>query len=88
MIYGDHYTPGPRGPGIQCRFKCRTFAPRANTTLRFQLARERAWIGPLIIWNLNIAPIFGPDQSESAYSLLRPDGSLRPAYRQVRSAGE
>jgi hypothetical protein len=53
-----------------------------------QLARERAWIGPLIIWNLNVAPIFGPDRSESAYSLLRPDGSQRPAYQQLRSTGE
>jgi polysaccharide biosynthesis protein PslG len=52
------------------------------------LRRERAWLGPLIIWNLNVAPLLGPEPSESAYSLLRPDGSQRPAYKQLRGAGE
>ena len=53
-----------------------------------QLRRERPWLGPMIIWNLNIAPLLGADRSESAYGLIRPDGSLRPAYQQLRSAGE
>lgn len=54
-----------------------------------QLRRDRsAWLGPLIIWNLNIAPLLGPERSESAYGLIRPDGSLRPAYKQLRNAGE
>jgi hypothetical protein len=52
------------------------------------LRRDRAWVGPLIIWNLNIAPLLGPERSESAYSLLRPDGAARPAYQQLRGAGE
>jgi hypothetical protein len=53
-----------------------------------QLGRERAWIGPMIIWNINVAPLLGPDRSESAYGLIRPNGSLRPAYKQLRSSGE
>jgi hypothetical protein len=52
------------------------------------LRRDRAWLGPLIIWNLNIAPLLGAERSESAYGLIRPDGSLRPAYKQLRSVGE
>lgn len=52
------------------------------------LRRDRGGVGPLIIWNLNIAPLLGADRSESAYGLIRPDGSLRPAYEQLRSAGE
>ncbi|MDX1612750.1 MAG: cellulase family glycosylhydrolase [Candidatus Promineifilaceae bacterium] len=46
----------------------------------YQLAQEWAGIGPLILWNLNFAPTFGTAFPESAYSLLRPDGSPRPAY--------
>lgn len=53
-----------------------------------ELRRERAWVGPMMIWNLNVAPLLGPDRSESAYSLLRPDGTQRPAYRQLRTSGE
>jgi hypothetical protein len=52
------------------------------------LRRDRAWLGPMMIWNLNIAPLLGADRSESAYSLLRPDGSQRPAYQQLRTSGE
>jgi polysaccharide biosynthesis protein PslG len=66
-----------------------TEADQAAYLLRaLQLRRERAWVGPLIIWNLNIAPLLGAERSESAYSLLRPDGSERPAYQQLRGAGE
>ena len=64
-------------------------ADQAAYLLRaIQLRRDRAWIGPLIIWNLNIAPLSGPGKPESAYGLLRPDGSRRPAYQQLRNSGE
>ena len=66
-----------------------TEADQAAYLLRaIELRRERSWLGPLIIWNLNIAPLLGPERSESAYGLLRPDGSKRPAYQQLRRAGE
>jgi polysaccharide biosynthesis protein PslG len=66
-----------------------TEADQAAYLLRaMELRRERAWIGPMMIWNLNIAPLLGAERSESAYSLLRPDGSKRPAYQQLRKAGE
>jgi len=66
-----------------------TEANQAAYLLRaLQLRRERAWVGPMIIWNINIAPLLGPESSQSAYSLLRPDGSERPAYQQLRGAGE
>ncbi len=52
------------------------------------LRRDRAWLGPLMIWNLNIALLLGAERSESAYGLIRPDGSLRPAYQQLRRARE
>jgi hypothetical protein len=66
-----------------------TEADQAAYLLRaIELRRERAWMGPLMIWNLNIAPLLGSERSESAYSLLRSDGSQRPAYQQLRGAGE
>jgi polysaccharide biosynthesis protein PslG len=66
-----------------------TEADQATYLLRaIALRRDRSWLGPLIVWNLNIAPLLGADRSESAYGLLRPDGSERPAYRQLRASGE
>lgn len=44
------------------------------------LVHDWSGIGPVFLWNLNFAPVIGPQFSESGYSLLRPDGSLRPVY--------
>jgi hypothetical protein len=43
-------------------------------------------LGPMIIWNLNFGPLLGDEFSESGYSILRPDGSRRPAYRSLEHA--
>jgi hypothetical protein len=53
----------------------------------FKMGRALEGMGPMILWNLNIATIWGAQRPESAYSLLRPDGSYRPAYIAVRVAG-
>jgi hypothetical protein len=52
----------------------------------FKMGRALDGIGPMILWNLNIATIWGAGRPESAYSLLRPDGNYRPAYIAVRVA--
>jgi hypothetical protein len=52
----------------------------------FQMSAGLDWTGPMILWNLNIATIWGESRPESAYSLLRPDGDYRPAYLAVRLA--
>jgi hypothetical protein len=52
----------------------------------FQTGQSLDWVGPMILWNLNIATIWGKDRPESAYSLLRPDTSYRPAYVAIRIA--
>jgi hypothetical protein len=52
----------------------------------FQMGGEPVWVGPMFLWNLNLATIWGPDVPVSAYSLLRPDGSYRPAYVALRLA--
>ncbi len=66
-----------------------TEADQAAYLLRsIALRRDRGWLGPLMIWNLNVAPLLGADRSESAYGLIRPDGSLRPAYQQLRGIAD
>lgn len=44
------------------------------------LVHDWSGVGPVFLWNLNFAPVIGAGFSESGYSLLRPDGSLRPVY--------
>jgi len=62
-------------------------AQQADYIVRaFSLGKERSWVGPMILWNLNLATIWGADDPVSAYSLLRPDGSYRPAYVALRLA--
>ncbi len=50
------------------------------TQRAFALVHEWPWVGPMMLWNLNFAPWLGDAFSESGYSLLRPDGSPRPAF--------
>jgi hypothetical protein len=52
----------------------------------FHMGDQRPWVGPMFLWNLNLAHIWGADNTFSAYSLVRPDGSLRPAYVALRLA--
>jgi polysaccharide biosynthesis protein PslG len=52
----------------------------------FALAHEREWMGPMMLWNLNFAPLLGPSASMSGYSLVRPDGSPRPLYLALQNA--
>lgn len=50
------------------------------TQQAYALTHDWPQVGPMILWNLNFAAWIGPDFSESGYSLLRPDGSPRPAF--------
>jgi hypothetical protein len=52
----------------------------------FRMGEEREWVGTMFLWNLNLAAVWGPGDPVSAYSLLRPDGSYRPAYIALRLA--
>jgi len=52
----------------------------------FHYGDRRDWIGPMFLWNLNMSTIWGPENPTSAYSLLRPDRSYRPAYLELRFA--
>ncbi|MFL7793374.1 MAG: cellulase family glycosylhydrolase [Anaerolineae bacterium] len=52
----------------------------------FHMGDERPWVGPMFLWNVNLATIWGTGNPVSAYSLLHPDGSPRPAYLALRWA--
>ncbi|MDY7077236.1 MAG: cellulase family glycosylhydrolase [Chloroflexota bacterium] len=52
----------------------------------FQMGEERPWVGPMFLWNVNLATIWGSADPVSAYSLLRPDSAYRPAYIALRLA--
>lgn len=41
---------------------------------------------PLILWNLNFGPLLGSEYLETGYSILRPDGTPRPAYLVLQAA--
>jgi hypothetical protein len=59
---------------------------QAQYTLRvYEMANDWPSVGPMILWNLNFGPTFGSAFVESAYSLLRPDGSSRPIYHSIAS---
>ena len=62
-------------------------AQQANYVVRaFRMGDERQWVGPMFLWNLNLAAIWGSGNPVSAYSLLRPDGAYRSAYITLRLA--
>jgi hypothetical protein len=47
---------------------------------------EWPWLGALFVWNLNYAatPAIGPDDEKFGWSVLRGDGSDRPAFAALR----
>jgi hypothetical protein len=60
---------------------------QADYLLRaLEIGGKDSTIGPMIIWNLNFAPLLGSDFTESGYSILRPDGKPRAAYRSLEHA--
>jgi len=50
----------------------------------FQMARQWGWVGPMFVWNLNFGPVSGAANEKSAFGIVRPDWSLRPAYAGLR----
>ena len=62
-------------------------AQQADYIVRgYRMGDELAWVGPMFLWNLNLGPLRGAGDPVSAYGLLRPDATLRPAYIALRLA--
>ncbi|NLH08756.1 MAG: LysM peptidoglycan-binding domain-containing protein [Chloroflexi bacterium] len=52
----------------------------------YRMAQEWDFMGPMFLWNFNIAAIPGFDNSHSGYSILRANNDPRPAYEALRAA--
>lgn len=48
----------------------------------FQIGKEKGYMGPMFVWNLNFAAGAEPDDryGKRAFAVLHPDGRPRPAY--------
>lgn len=75
----DRFDAAPP-PGAEFMTQVSEWQQAIYTQRALELAHDWPWVGPMFLWNLNFAPWIGPDFSESGYSILRPDGSLRPVY--------
>jgi spore germination protein YaaH len=49
-------------------------------TQAYQLAKSWGWVGPMFLWNLNFGPICGAADEKAAFSIIRPNWSMRPAF--------
>ena len=54
----------------------------------FSYARARGGFGPMFVWNLNFAPVAGPQDEKSAFSIVKNDWSPRPAYHALKAMGK
>ena len=87
-ILNDQGTPAPPPAGAEFMAYVDEWQQAEYILGAYEIAHEREEIGPLILWNLNFAPILGTQFSESGYSILRPDESRRPAYLALQHAAK
>ncbi len=81
-------TPAPPPAGAEFMAYVNEWQQAEYILGAYEMVQARDDVGPLILWNLNFAPILGTQFSESGYSLLRPDGSQRPAYLALQHAAK
>ncbi len=86
--WGSYENMGEAVPGTAYMLNVSEWQQAEYTLASYVEASTRPWVGPLILWNLNFAPLLGPDFSESAYSILLPDRSPRPVYHALRTLTE
>ena len=55
------------------------------TARAFQLAEDLTYIGPMFVSNLDACDALGEDRVECYWSLIAPDGSLRPVFATIQS---
>ncbi len=81
-------TPQPPLPGTEYMNDVSEWQQAEYTLRAFEMGQNRAWAGPMMLWNLNFGPLLGTDFSETGYSLLRPDGTARPLYYTLKNAAK
>lgn len=75
----ENLTPSPAA-GYEF-FQDNTEAEQADFIVKaFQIAKARGYMGVMFLWNLNYAPVCGAECEQSAFGIVRPDWSHRPAY--------
>lgn len=80
-FFDDLSTPAAPPAGAEFMANVSEWQQALYIMRAYELAHGWDWVGPLFLWNLNFGETLGSDYSESGYSLLRADGSRRPAYR-------
>lgn len=83
--WGSYENLGEVVPGTEYMLEVDEWQQAEYTLGAYAEAETRPWVGPLILWNLNFGPLLGTQFSESAYSILLPDGSPRPVYHALRT---
>ncbi|MCL6430760.1 MAG: cellulase family glycosylhydrolase [Anaerolineae bacterium] len=46
----------------------------------FQMGRNWGFVGPMFLWNLNFAPLCGPQDEKAAFGIVDPGWGPRPAF--------
>ena len=82
----DDGDPAQPPPGVEFMNDVNEWEQASYLMRALEIGQADSSIGPMIIWNLNFGPLLGHEYSETGYSILRPDGSRRPAYRSLEHA--
>jgi polysaccharide biosynthesis protein PslG len=86
QITDDDGDPTQPPPGVEFMNDVNEWEQAVYLLRALEMGQEDSSVGPMIIWNLNFGPLLGHEYSETGYSILRPDGSRRPAYRSLEHA--
>jgi hypothetical protein len=87
-FFNDQGTPAAPPAGAEFMANVSEWQQALYIMRAYELAHGWDWVGPLFLWNLNFGETLGSDYAESGYSLLRADGSRRPAYRALEFRDE
>jgi polysaccharide biosynthesis protein PslG len=65
--------------------KDNTEADQGNYLVKaFQIGRKWGWVDGMFVWNLNFQQIVAPTDEKFPFGIVRPDGTPRPAYIQLK----
>ncbi|MGI6374410.1 MAG: NBR1-Ig-like domain-containing protein [Anaerolineae bacterium] len=63
-----------------------TEAEQAQFLVRaYEMGRSWGFVGPMFMWNLNFAPVAGPQDEKAAFGIVRNDWSPRPAFTALQN---
>ena len=88
QLTDDFGEPAHPPPGLEFMSEVTEWQQASYLLRALDLGRKNGSVETMIIWNLNFGPLLGHEYAETGYSLLRPDGTPRPAYHSLKSAKE